>query len=186
MKQFRSIALLLTILIGVGLMASCSPKSATNNENVQTETTPSADVQTYGAKSALVDDSLTVDKMLQYAIQDEYLIRSHYESYILAFGDIPPFSNLKDTEDYHIEELKKLFKAYTLDVSEDFSKDYIVKAPDANSAIQNAIDRDLQNVDMYQKFLEMDLPIDIFNTFSMLRADSMMHTEELEKNKKQE
>jgi hypothetical protein len=34
---------------------------------------------------------------------------------------------------------------------------------------------------MYQKFLEMELPDDIFAIFSMLRADSMMHSEEFEK-----
>ena len=179
MKQTKYVALLLALLlVSIGLISSCSPKGTANKV-----TTPATDVQTYGAKSAFADDSLTIDKMLQYALQDEYLARSQYESFIEAFENKPPFSNIMNAEVYHISELQKLFKSHTLDITEDFSKDYLVKADDYEKALQIAIDLELENVDMYQKFLDTNLPDDIFSTFSMLRSDSIMHTEEFKKYK---
>jgi len=176
MKQMKYVAILLVVVLGIGLMASCSPKGSATKEVAPSET-----VDTYGAKSAMADDSLTIDKMLQYAIQDEYLARSQYESFAKTFEDKPPFTNIMNTEVYHIEELKKLFTSQTLDISEDQSKNYLVKADSYQKALQISSELELANVDMYQKFLEMELPDDIFTTFSMLRADSMMHSEEFEK-----
>ena len=179
MKSIKHVAFLLALLISVGFISSCSRK-----DNVNQETPPPTEIDTYGAKSAMADDALTIDKMLQYAIQDEYLARSQYEAFIETFGEKIPFPQIKNSEVYHIEELKKLFMAHTLDISEDQSKKYVVKVNDFEKALQTSIDLEQENIEMYQKFLDMELPDDIFATFSMLRNDSMAHAAEFERNKK--
>src|SRR6056297_1714817 len=64
----------------------------------------------YGALGAKQDEDYTLEEMLIYAIQDEYLARAEYELIMNEFGEQRPFSNIIRAEEYHIELLKPLFQ----------------------------------------------------------------------------
>ncbi|MGL5271267.1 MAG: hypothetical protein ACRC7I_12240, partial [Selenomonadaceae bacterium] len=52
----------------------------------------------YGAKGALQQEQLSVQQMLEFAIEDEYLARSEYLSVLDSFGQIRPFVNIVRAE----------------------------------------------------------------------------------------
>jgi len=56
----------------------------------------------YGAKGALQQTQPSVQQMLQFAIEDEYLARSEYLSVLDSFGQIRPFVNIVRAEKRHI------------------------------------------------------------------------------------
>ena len=63
----------------------------------------------FGAKSAEQSSNLTIQNMLTYAIQDEYLAHAEYKSIIGKYGSIRPFSNIIRAEETHINMLIPLF-----------------------------------------------------------------------------
>jgi len=56
----------------------------------------------YGAKGALEQAGqldLTLEEMLRYALQDEYLARAEYELIMKEYGTMRPFSNIMSAEE---------------------------------------------------------------------------------------
>lgn len=74
-------------------------------------TVPAAEAS-YGmsATTQLKDSELTIENMLRYAIEDEYLTRGEYQKIIEKFGEKRPFTNIIKAENRHISWLKPLFK----------------------------------------------------------------------------
>ena len=55
---------------------------------------------------------------LNEALNDEYLAWATYDQVIADFGDVPPFSNIREAEARHIEAICTLFARYGLPVPE--------------------------------------------------------------------
>ncbi|MBU2238306.1 MAG: hypothetical protein KJ868_09875, partial [Gammaproteobacteria bacterium] len=68
----------------------------------------------YGAAGAQneVDKVLTLESMLSYALEDEYLARGEYQEVIRTFGGQKPFTNIIKAEERHISWLEPLFERY--------------------------------------------------------------------------
>lgn len=129
----------------------------------------------YGAKAAKHDNDLTLEKMLVYAIQDEYLAREEYDIAIQNFGNEKPFSSIIDSETTHINWLKELFNTYNLEIPEDFAKSFLSIPSDFVTAIHIGINSEIENIDMYDTFLKGEIPNDVKEVFTKLMCASKGH-----------
>lgn len=129
----------------------------------------------YGAIGALADEDLALEEMLQYAIEDEYLAHGEYVAITEAFGDQNPFSNIIKAELSHIAELENLYKAYDLPVPIDQSKDVVIVPSSITEALETGVQAEINNIAMYEKFLDQELPDDVKAVFQFLRDGSKNH-----------
>ena len=129
----------------------------------------------YGAKGAGQSSEPTLEQMLIYAIQDEYLAHAEYEYIIGKYGSIRPFSNIIKAEKTHINMLKPLFTQYGFQLPEDTAKGYIVVPVDLKGALETCVQGEIDNIAMYGKFLSIQLPDDIRVTFERLKNASENH-----------
>ena len=130
----------------------------------------------YGAKAALQQEQLSVQQMLEFAIEDEYLARSEYLSVLDSFGQIRPFVNIVRAEERHIDLLIPLFVDRGWDVPVDNSRDKIVGMDTLAAAFVQAQAIETDNIAMYEHFLQQDnLPEDVQFVFSRLLSASQKH-----------
>lgn len=129
----------------------------------------------YGALGASADDSYTLEEMLIYAIQDEYLARSEYEAIIETFEITRPFSNIMKSEETHIALLKPLFETYGFEIPEDISANQLVIPEVLLETFAIGVEVEINNIAMYEAFLEEDLPEDVEMVFERLLKSSENH-----------
>jgi rubrerythrin len=135
----------------------------------------------YGAVGALADDDLTMEEMFTYAIQDEQLAHGEYAYVLETFGDQAPFNNIVSAEAQHISEMTVLFEKYNLAIPSDESADHIERAANVREALENCATGEVDNISMYNKFLEQDIPDDVRATFTALRNASEGHLQSFRK-----
>jgi len=134
-----------------------------------------ADSPDFGASGADGKSGLTIEQMLTYAIQDEYLARAEYELIIGEYGDIRPFTNIMAAEERHIEWVKELFDEYGYAVPEDTAGKYVVLPEDLKSSFETGVQAEIDNIAMYESFLKQDLPADVRDLFERLQGASENH-----------
>jgi len=153
----------------------------TVEHNVDSDPVPLADGDTalslegYGAKGALADTDLTINDMLMYAVQDEYLAHGEYLAIIEKFGDQRPYSNIIRSEETHLAYLEEVYTSYGLDFPQDTSADHIVIPADLLEAAETGVQAEIDNIAMYELFLSHDLPENVFEVFSALKKGSDSH-----------
>lgn len=130
----------------------------------------------YGAKGALADKDLTINDMLMYAAQDEYLARAEYLLIIDTFGSQRPYSNIIRAEETHLAYLKEIYLAYGLDFPDDTSADHTVVPADLLEAAEIGVQAEIDNIAMYELFLTYDLPENIVKVFTALKNGSYSHS----------
>lgn len=135
----------------------------------------------YGAVGAMADDDLTMEEMFTYAIQDEQLAHGEYAYVLETFGDQAPFNNIVSAEAQHISEMTVLFEKYDLAVPTDESANHLKQAADIKEALENCATGEVDNIAMYNKFLEQDIPDDVRATFTALRNASEGHLDAFNK-----
>ena len=134
----------------------------------------------YGARAALSGEEMTLQAMLNYALQDEYLARAEYELIMEEYGTMRPFSNIIQAEEKHIERLVELFDTFGQNVMEDDSKDFVVLPENLKSAFETGVQAEIDNIAMYDLFLDLSpsdqpLPDDVREVFESLKAASENH-----------
>lgn len=163
MKNYAK--LLVTTALITGLILSF-PLSATQ---VKAETVG------IGSAGAFVDNELTLEDMLVYAIQDEYMAQAEYTALMEAFSALRPYSNIVKAEAIHIQELLPLFEAYGYSVPVDDAASSVVLPETLEDSYSLEVIAELNNIAMYEKFLAQDLPEDVRLVFEALKAASEMH-----------
>lgn len=194
--------LMLGIMIGIvssGLLIGCAEKDRavndsqiisdsksenekTTNSVEQSYVSKDDNLKSFGAQAAKEDTDLTKEDMLTYAMQDEYFARQEYELIINKYGEQTPFSNIIKAEEQHISMLTELFNQYTIPIPEDKSKDYVVLPNSLNESYNTGVKAEVENIDMYERFLNQDIPQDIKDTFIELKDASEKHLSAFEKN----
>ena len=137
-----------------------------------TASAPSAD---FGARGAEGKSGLTVEQMLTYAIQDEYLARAEYELIIEEYGSIRPFTNIMAAEVRHIEWVTELFDEYGYSLPEDTAHEHVALPEDLESSFETGVQAEIDNIAMYESFLQEDLPADVRDLFQRLQSASENH-----------
>ena len=132
----------------------------------------------YGAKGAVNTPQPSVQEMVQFAIQDEHLARAQYTAVMDMFGKVRPFSNIVLSEERHIAYLEPLFTDRGWDIPADMSKGHIVKPKTFTEAKQIAVQAEVDNIAMYEYFLQQpELPSDVKTVLELLLAASKRHLE---------
>ena len=188
MKRKILLGLIVSLITSLFFMG-CSKTVENNESTVKNEVeVVKTEVQTekvgFGAKGATSDNNLTQEKMLKYAIEDEFLARSEYEAVMGKYGQVKPFINIITAEEKHISMLKDLYSKYNYKVPEDKSKDHIIIPQNLNDSFKAGVNAEIDNIAMYEKFLKQELPSDIKEVFVKLRDGSKSHLSSFEKNVK--
>lgn len=165
MKRYF-IILLLVVLTSITALTGCSTALETDTSSTL-----------IGSAAAKADTALTIEDMLTYAIQDEYLARAEYEIILKEYSNQSPFANIIKAEELHIAELTTLFDTYAVALPQDTSSKYVSLPPSINDAYTAGVNAEIENIAMYERFLQQDLPDDMKNTFTTLKAASQSHLE---------
>lgn len=176
----RIIAVSFIIMVMVTTVGCSSQKDNETAENILMEQEQSAAAD-FGAKSAFEKVDLNIEEMLRYAIQDEYLARQEYELIIEEYGEQRPFINIIKAEEYHIEMLKEIYETYGYEVPVDNAIEHTVLPESLEEAFDIGVQAEIDNIAMYEMFLENELPNDIHDVFIVLRDGSKNHLAAFEK-----
>lgn len=137
----------------------------------------------FGAAALSEGKTYTVEEMLTYSIQDEYLAQAEYKVIMDAFGEQRPFINIMKAEGGHIELLLPLFTAYQITVPEDTALEHTVKPDSLQAAYEAGVTAEVNNIAMYEAFLKQsDLPDDVWEVFEALTRASENHLRAFEGN----
>ncbi len=128
-----------------------------------------------GAKAAEQTQTPSIEQMLTFAIQDEYLAHAEYLAIIGKHGTIRPFSNIVEAEVTHINMLKPLFATYGLAIPVDNAADHILVPADLKTAFEIGVQAEIDNIEMYKSFLLRTLPDDVRAIFEYLQKASEKH-----------
>ena len=142
---------------------------------VATTSVALADDTNYGSAGAASDESYTLEEMLVYAIQDEYMAQAEYDAVMDTFNTSRPFSNIIKSEATHIQLLLPLFQTYGYAVPLNNAADLTVLPSSLEETYQIGVQAELNNIAMYQAFLKEDLPQDVELVFERLMKASESH-----------
>lgn len=132
----------------------------------------------YGNAAAKADGSLTIEEMLTYAAQDEFLARGEYEAIMGKFGVARPFSNIMRSEETHLDLLKAAFSTYGLAFPSDASKAYLHVPSTLKEAFETGVKAEIDNIAMYEKFLATSIVKDPANTYLKTLFTNLMKASE--------
>lgn len=136
----------------------------------------------YGATGAESQTSYTIEEMLAYGLEDEYLAKAEYELIIEHFDVSRPFTNILRAEKNHIVALERLFDTYGIKLPTVNPVEHTLLPDSIESAFETGVTAEIKNIAMYESFLEQDLPEDIRMTFEALKKASENHLSAFERN----
>lgn len=139
-----------------------------------------ADSTPYGAAGATLDENLTIEEMLNFAIQDEFLAKAEYESIMAEFDTQRPYSNIVKSEETHITLLLPLFETYAFDIPVNDAATKVVLPDTLAETYVIGIEAEIANIEMYELFLDEDLPDDVRDVFERLKSASENHLKAFE------
>lgn len=158
------------LLIGSGLLVAAFTMTTLLTSPL------AASATTWGAEAALVDEDLTVEEMLTYALQDEYLALATYEAVVATYGEVAPFTRLIIAETAHADALLALFETYQIEPLVNDAASLITIPASLEESYTALLGAEEANIAMYDKFLAVeDLPEDLELTFTNLKNASLRH-----------
>jgi hypothetical protein len=113
--------------------------------------------------------------MLTYAMQDESIARAEYAAILDTYGSVRPFTNIIRAEESHIASLLPLFEAYGIAVPADESESLVTTVPSLTEAYQTGVSAEVNNIAMYETFLDQNLPDNVRAVFESLMRASENH-----------
>lgn len=142
----------------------------------------SGDTQAIGAAAVDPGKAYSVEDMMIFAIQDEYLAKEKYEQIMDTYGEQKPLSNIAKAEGNHISALEKLFESKSMVIPENNAKDYVEIPVSLAEAYEAGVQAEIENIALYNQFLERkDIPEDVRNVFESLGDASENHLEAFER-----
>ena len=136
----------------------------------------------YGAAAVKEDQTYSLEQMLNYAIEDEYLAQARYRADIEKFGEIRPFTSIVKAEKRHIGLLRPLFDKYGVAVPDDKAASYLTEPETLLDAMKAGVAGEEDNIRMYDIFLKHELPNDARVIFSLLKNAAENHLEAFKRN----
>ena len=117
----------------------------------------------------------TLSEALTIALLDEYKARATYRQVLSSFGPIHPFSNIVGAEGRHARALEALFEGHGLERPADPWQNSSTRLPEfatVHDACVAAIAAEHDNIAMYSRLLQLDLPVDVDAVFRRLQDAS--------------
>lgn len=134
-----------------------------------------ASTEDFGASGASDESSFTLEAMLEYAIEDEYLAHDEYELIINELDAARPFTNIIKAEEAHIQLVEGLYETYGLELPIVDASAYTAIPESIEAALEAGVSAEISNIAMYEQFLAQDLPDDVRIVFEYLKKGSESH-----------
>lgn len=141
-----------------------------------------ASTEDFGASGASDEVTFTLEAMLQYAIEDEYLAHDEYELIINELDAARPFTNIIKAEETHIQLVEGLYETYGIAIPTVDPSLYTAVPESIEAALEAGVAAEISNIAMYEQFLEQDLPDDVRIVFEYLKNGSESHLAAFEGN----
>ena len=109
---------------------------------------------------------------LHEALDDEYNAWTTYDQVIADFGELRPFTNIRDAEARHIEALTGLFGRYGLPLPANTWPGRAPRYASVQAACEAAVAAEIANGHMYERLLTTTQRSDILGVLRNLQAAS--------------
>ena len=109
---------------------------------------------------------------LNEALDDEYLAWATYDQVIADFGEVRPFTNIREAEARHIEALCTLFARYGLSVPENPWPGKVTRYASLQAACEAGVAAEIANGEMYERLLGATQRPDIVTVLRNLQEAS--------------
>ena len=119
-------------------------------------------------------DILTASEVeaLHAALDDEYRAWATYDQVIADFGELPPFSNIREAEARHIEALRGLFERYDLPLPVNPWPGKVTHYANLQEACAAGVAAEIENGALYERLLASSQRPDILTVFRNLQEAS--------------
>jgi hypothetical protein len=111
-------------------------------------------------------------QVLNEALDDEYHAWATYDQVIADFGEVRPFSNIREAEARHIDALCTLFARYGLAVPENPWPGKVARYASLQAACEAGVTAEIDNGEMYERLLGASLRPDIVTVLRNLQEAS--------------
>ena len=109
---------------------------------------------------------------LNEALEDEYLAWATYDQVIADFGEVAPFSNIREAEARHIDALCTLFACYGLPVPKNPWPGKVARYDSLQAACEAGVAAEIANGEMYERLLGATQRPDILTVLRNLQEAS--------------
>ncbi|QGU96318.1 hypothetical protein GOM49_15530 [Clostridium bovifaecis] len=179
LPRLIKVVIIFSLMIEIASCSFAAKKEPINKEGA-VFTLEEVQINGWGSGAANQDSNLTAEKMLRYALEDEYIKRTRYELISEKFKIEEPFYSMSKSETCSILKLLTLFSKYNVPVPADKSLEYIKTPKNLLEGYNLSIKGEENNAAMYDKFLRNDtLNDDIKLAFTKLRNISKENMEAL-------
>lgn len=110
--------------------------------------------------------------VLHEALDDEYCARGTYDQVISDFGEVPPFSNIREAEGRHLEALCTLFVCCGLPVPENPWPGKVARYASLQAACEAGEAAEIVNGEMFDRLLGATQRPDILTVLCNLQEAS--------------
>ena len=115
-----------------------------------------------------------VEAAVAEAIQDEYRAFYTYSRVLEDLGDVLPFLRIRDAEWQHVGALANVYEKRDLAVpASNWTLANVPAYGTLAEACAAGVDGEIANVEMYDRLLLLDLPVDVERVFGNLRLASL-------------
>jgi hypothetical protein len=111
-------------------------------------------------------------RALNEALDDEYRSFATYDQVLADFGEVRPFSNIREAESRHIEALCVLFTRYGLPVPENPWPGKVDRYASLQAACEAGVAAEIANAEIYERLLQATERPDILTVFRNLHDAS--------------
>jgi len=114
----------------------------------------------------------TMHQALRIALYDEYHARAVYSKVVQAFGFVPPFSNIVQAEERHINALLSLFSKYGVEpIADDWADKVVVESTFVGNC-EVGVAAEMENIKMYDNLIPYAEMPDVLDVFYRVQAAS--------------
>jgi hypothetical protein len=111
-------------------------------------------------------------QVLLEALDDEHRAWATYNQILADFGDVRPFSNIREAEARHIHALQGLFEHYGLVVPANPWPGQVERYPSLQAACAAGVAAEIANGELYERLLAQTRREDILAVLRKLQAAS--------------
>lgn len=129
----------------------------------------------FGSAGALDAKEMDLEAMLKYALEDEHMALAEYEALMKEFDLDRPYSNIARSERTHISYLEELYETHGISMPKVNAEEHLVLPSSPQEAAEIGVQAEVNNIAMYEQFLEKDLPADVREVFEDLKKGSENH-----------
>lgn len=141
-----------------------------------------AETNLTGAKAATEKREYSLEEMLQYALEDELKAHAEYVGIMDKFSVSKPFSNIAEAEIRHKDALITLYETRDLSIPNFDAMEGLELPNSLSEAYDIGVEAEIENIAMYEQFLEQELDPDVRRVFTALKEGSEKHLQAFKKN----